>query len=125
MHVEDPSGAFEVADAGALEAALKKRYENDATEMWLYPSDDARPALGIFASGHLADVHYLPSEEHPGFRALGGEGLDRAGTTTFYMGSEPQIVPNRFVVPFSNALDAAREFLRTGERPGCLEWLEL
>jgi hypothetical protein len=125
MHVEDARGALEAEDEASLEAALAVRYDHDANEFWLYGGDGPHPTLGILVRGDLADVHYLPSEGHPGFRSLATQESKAEGTTTFYMGGEQQAAPNQFVVPFSKALEAAKEFLVSRQQPMCLDWFEL
>jgi hypothetical protein len=125
MHVEDSSGAYEIEDAATLEALLTTRNDRDANEFWMYASEETYPMLGIFVRGDLAEVHYLQGEDHAGFRSLGGTGLDPNGKTIFYMGTEEQEAPNRFVVAFRDAVRAAKEFMTTGRRPGSLDWLEL
>jgi immunity protein Imm1 of predicted polymorphic toxin system len=48
-------------------------------------------------------------------------------STTFFINSveEPEEVPNNAVVPFSDALAAAKDFFTTQELPRSVDWFEL
>jgi hypothetical protein len=54
-------------------------------------------------------------------------GLDPTGFTTFFMNSleEKEPMPNEEVVPFSDALAAAKEFFASPVLPPSINWFEL
>jgi hypothetical protein len=85
--------------------------------------------LAIRVTGALADVHYFPNEDHPGFRCLGGDGLPDGGTTTLvFPGCDPatgEETPNEFVVSFETARRIAREFFYSRQMSPGFSWFEL
>jgi hypothetical protein len=76
----------------------------------------------------LANLHFFPPGDHPGFHSVGHvTNVDVRKNTTFFMNSieEPEEVPNDAVVPFSDALAAAKEFFASQELPRSVDWFEL
>ena len=124
------TGSHEAEAEVHLEAILQIRYGGgQANHFWLSHGDARHPAMSIFAKADLASLHFFPTARHPGFRSAGGEalGLEPGGFTIFYMNNvaEEEEVLNDSVVPFSVALVAAKEFLRTAVKPTSLQWFRL
>lgn len=126
MKIEDFGGAYYIKTAEELQGALKRRFGNDANELWLSSNEAKFPALAIMVRGNLCCLHYFPQDGHPGFISQGTE-LDGEGATIFYSGNPnvEQEMPNENVVPFENALNAATEFLVSAGLPRAIDWLEL
>jgi hypothetical protein len=120
---------WQVPDERSLDAALAWRDDRGGAIFWLTPDAQRNPALAIRVSGDMADVHYFPTDGHPGFRCLGGDGLPEGGLTTLvYQGADPasgEQTPNEFVVPFETARAVAREFYRTQQMAAAVSWFEL
>lgn len=128
MLVEDFKGAVEVNTPDELEAALTKRYGRDANSFWLSRPLRRYPSLAMLVMGDVASLNYFPGGGGAGFRSVGHvSGLEAGGMSTFYLDSEEQEQPtlNDSVVPFSDALRAAQEFLASDTLPTAIQWFEL
>jgi hypothetical protein len=128
MRVQDFEQVYEVSDNAGLETALAIRYSDQINTFWLSHGDKRYPVLVLFVNGTLASLHYFPEDRHPGLRSVGkGSGLERQGTTTFFMHGVKDAVPilNDAVMCSSEALMAAREFLTSKNLPQSVEWLDL
>jgi Immunity protein Imm1 len=83
----------------------------------------------ILVNKQLAKLDYFPDEEdHPGYYSIGRVPLLPAdGTTVFFMNSpkEEEHVFNGAIVPFADALVAAKEFLASTQLPPSIKWFEL
>jgi len=111
-----------------LERVLSRRYGNGVNAFWICRKDDERPLLLILVNKALANLHYFPAGNHPGFQSMGQiSGLDPEKYTTFFMNNtkEPEEIPNDAIVPFSDALAAAKEFFASDELPPSIGWFEL
>jgi len=132
VRVEGHHRSWNAVDESALEQILRFRDGVGGGQFWLAHADGAYPAVAIRVSGDLADVHYFPFEGHPGFRALASpsaaEGSCCQSITLVYEGCDPSTgaeSPIEFIVPIATAIDLAKEFHRTGTRPGGASWFEL
>jgi hypothetical protein len=112
-----------------LNGVLAWRDDRAGAIFWLAADEASDPTLAIRVSGSVADVHYFPREGHPGFRALGGNGLPEHGFTTLvYEGADPatgEQCANEFIVTFETAQAIAREFMQTQQMSGATSWFEL
>lgn len=127
LRVEDFYDDCDVTSAVELESALQKRY-GSANSFWLSHDREKYPSISLLVKGDLATVTYFPHDDHPGFTSVGNiEGLDPDGVTVFYLDSptQEQEVLNASVVPFSTALEVAKEFFRSKELPRAIKWFEL
>jgi len=128
MKLEDFKGAEEINDDVELETALKKRYGNDANSFWLTHKSQKYPSMAVLVKGNLASVNYFPEEDSAGFRSVGNvDGLTPGEMSIFYLDSEnqEQEVLNDSIVPFKDAVKAAKEFLTSSKLPTSIQWFEL
>jgi hypothetical protein len=124
--IYDFRGKHEVGSDFEMTFVLAKRNEDGFNEFWLHHGDDKRPCLAILANLDLAYVHYLPKDGHPGFQSLRlASDLDLDGQTMFRCNRDRTPMPNSTVIPFSWALDVAKEFAGSKWLPRCIEWFEL
>src|SRR5689334_2287012 len=109
MYVEHFGGLVEVLDDGALEKIMSARFGDDANEFFLFPAP-RYPLLAVLSRADSACVHYFPTQEHPGFVSMGNE---EGSAVAFYTNtpSERMEVAAEHVIPFSRALEAAKQFL--------------
>jgi hypothetical protein len=127
MRIQELRGQHEVDTAGELERVMLRRYGNDVNAFSISRNGQP-PLLLILVNRALANLHFFPPGDHPGFHSVGHvTGLDRDKYTTFFMNSteEPEVVPNSAVVSFSRALTAAKELLESQELPRSMNWSEL
>jgi len=127
MKIEDFKSATDSANNEEIEKALAKRYGNGVNEFWLSHADSRYPAMSILVKGDIAALNYFPEDQHPGMTSVGKGSWEPDGTTIFYINSEEekQEIPNGMIVPFSLALEAAKEFAANREPPRCIEWFSL
>jgi hypothetical protein len=84
------------------------------------------PALAILVKGGFACVHYFPAVGDPGFLSVGNmSALECRPTVTFATGGTPFEVSTRSILRFADALQVAKEFLRSKELPKSIGWLRL
>lgn len=130
MRVHDFGGTHRVNSMARLEQLLGARFNDQLNEFSLYSDSSIYPLLTIMVKGDLAAIHYFPEDGHAGYVSIGGKtNPDPKKTTTFHIGTldagDTANVPNEFIVPFSEALEVAKEFFRSQELPRSIKWLEL
>jgi Immunity protein Imm1 len=129
MKIQDLSSAiFDASSSVDVERILLKRYDKGVNSFWIYHQPREKPLLLILVNNQLANLHYFPDEEHPGYASIGNvSSLPARGNTVFFMNSpkEEEEVPNDAIVPFAAALAAAKEFLVSTKLPASIEWFEL
>lgn len=118
MTVSTDSGDFEL---NSREEVINFMQSGRRPEFWISGAE-AYPCLAVCVSGDFAAVNF--------FRREGGEmslSYNRAGEqeVTFTAGGEKWTPDPEAVISFQNALARVKEFLDTGERPGCIGWQEL
>jgi hypothetical protein len=130
MKIRDMSGTvFDVANSSDVERILLKRYDRGVNAFWLHHEPRQVPSLLILVNNQLAKLDYFPDEkDHPGYHSIGRVPSPPAdGTTVFFMNNpkEEEHVYNGAIVPFRDALAAAKEFLVSAALPPSIEWFEL
>jgi hypothetical protein len=129
MKIQDMSHTiFDTSSKESVEEILLKRHTKGVNAFWLYHEPRKKPLLLILVKNQLANLHYFPDEEHPGFASVGDmRSLPADDFTLFYMRSpkEEEHISNDLIVPFADALVAAKEFLVSTELPPSIEWFEL
>jgi hypothetical protein len=128
MKIQDLLREHEVNTLGELERVLSQRYGNGMNVFWMSRKKGQRPLLLILVNRALANLHYFPPGDHPGFQSVGNiSTLDPGKYTTFFMNSleEREDIPNNAVILFPDALAAAKEFFARTELPKSVEWFEL
>jgi len=119
-----------ISDEPSLKAALRTRDVRGGNYFSLQPEADDFPCLIIRTDGHLADVGFLPDENHAGFMCTAmAPGLDPDGTSLLvFTHCDPasgELIPNVQVVSIETAVAVATHFLVTQERSPQVEWFEL
>lgn len=130
MKIHDISGTiFDVSTEADVEKILLKRYGDGVNAFLLYHEPRKNLWLSILVKDQLANLNYFPEEEgHPGYHSIGNmPSLPAEGTTVFFMRSlkEEEEVPNDAIVPFADALAAAKGFLVHTALLPSIEWFEL
>ena len=129
MEVEDLSGTHSAHSIAELEQLLGVRFKDQLNHFWLRADGSEFPELAISVKGDLSAIHYFPQKRHAGFVSLGGKlNLDPDKTTTFsisHSAADDAKVRNEFVMPFSEAMNVAKEFFHSQELPRSIEWVEL
>jgi hypothetical protein len=108
-----------------LESVLQRRGESGANHFWLAHDDKQFPVLSFLVTGDVAALHYIPADREAGWRSVGTRG---DGLTRFAISQHPAddvFILNEALVPFSAAVEAAKEFLLSDQRPTSVDWFEL
>jgi|SRR5215472_9672814 len=127
MRIEDYESKHDVADPADIRTVLSKRYSGRNT-FWLFHGDEEFSEMNILVNGELAYVHFFPREGHPGLASVGTLPSLRPGEDMvffLYNSREPIEVMNESVIPFSSAMEAAREFAISKILPKCIRWRSL
>lgn len=108
-----------------LEEVLMIRNKNGLNMFIVGKENDPYPCLNILVNNDWANVNYFQTCNSAGFQCVNSCKPKRQGVTIFCIGSELQECSNEYVIPFSHALKAAKEFYETMTKPICLKWFEL
>jgi hypothetical protein len=129
MKVTDINGIYEPTNLHELETILMRRHGSGYNSFWLSRGDEEYPTLSLLVKDGLATLNYVPEENDAGFRSGGNLADLKAGEmTTFSINSnraDDVVVLNDAVLPFSAALQAAKEFFASRALPQSIEWLRL
>jgi hypothetical protein len=129
MKVIDINGVEEVNNVDDLHTVLARRCEGGFNSYWLSHGEEEHPTLSLLVKGDLATLSYFPKEFDAGFRSVGAlPHLNAGETTTFSISKYPADdvdVLNDAVLPFSVALEAAKDFFNSKDLPQSVEWLRL
>jgi hypothetical protein len=129
MTVVDVEGAHEATNLDTLETCLWKRQGGECNSFWLSQGPETYPRLSLLVTGKLATLHYLPEQDDAGYASVGRmEALEPGKTITFAMSNnraDDVIILNDAVLPFSLALEAAKQFFLSQNLPRAVEWRRL
>lgn len=130
MIVHDFGGTHRVHSIAELEPLLGARFKHQMNEFSLRPDSTVYPLIKIYVRGDLGAMYYIPEDGEAGYASVGGKmNLDPDKMTTFSIDNrdpgESIDVWNRFVIPFSKAVEVAKEFFHSEELPRSIEWFEL
>jgi len=126
MHVRWLGGESEVHDEISLREALGPRVDGRYNEFLCW-HQEGYPLLAVWVNGEVACVAFWRGpdlmEEYSkadGVVPVFGSTEVRSGTPT-----NVDERPNAYVVKRDAAISAALEFMRTGEKPAAVEWVQL
>jgi hypothetical protein len=129
MIIEHFGGEVKCNTIEELGSVLQMRYGDGVNEYWIYISDETRnPCLAVLVKDNYANLTYFPEDGHPGFQSVGKDtGLDSEVIVMFNCNSpgEEMEISADYVVPFSVAIQAVKEFFAAQIMSKCLEWDEL
>lgn len=129
MRVTDIAGVYQATAIAELERLLMLRIDECYNSFWISQDNTQYPTLSILVKNELATLHFMANEFEAGCRSMGGiEHPDTAGHSVFSISrdsGDDVTVTNDAIVPFADALSAAKEFFETGALPQCIKWLEL
>ena len=109
-----------------LESALMIRFDGKHNHFWI-AGNERYPCLEVLVNGELSSLIYYP-EESCCMQSIGGTlGLNIEENTLFCQGFVTELceIANEFVIPFSKALEATKEFyLANCQKPSDINWYE-
>jgi len=129
MKVHDFGGTHKVQSIAELEQRLGVRFNDEQNGFGISPDSSKYPRLFIYVKGDLAVIYYHRGDDRAGYVSVGGKmNLDPKEMTNFSIhrsDSDSIDVFNDSIVPFSEALEVAKEFFQSQELPRSIEWFEL
>jgi hypothetical protein len=131
MQIADINAVHDVKDIAELELLLASRIEGCVNSFWLRQDNREFPKLSILVKDDFAAIYYLPQECEAGYCSKGevaSLGLEPGSCTAFSISrnsGDDVEVANEVLLPFCDALSAAKEFFYSGSLPECINWLEL
>ena len=130
MEVIDFGGTHSAHSVEQLQQLLGARFKHEMNEFKLCAEERPYPVLVIYASGRdIAALYYVPKRREPGYMSVGGQlNLDPEKATPFSVDNlspESIEIRNGFIVPFSKAVEVAKEFFHSQELPRSIEWYAL
>jgi hypothetical protein len=127
--VSDFGGDHSVHSVAQLEQRLGVRFQDEQNLFYLTPDSSDYPALTVHVRGDPAAIYYYRGGGQGLYVSVGGKmNLNPKEWTTFSIDradSDPIDVFNVSIVPFSEALEAAKEFFHSQELPRSIEWRQL
>jgi hypothetical protein len=127
MRIEDFETIYQATETKEIEAILSKRYDDGLNGFWLSHGSERYPLIILVVKRDLANLHYFPKEDHPGFASVGHmESLNSDDSTEFFLHPDQTVgIWNQAIIPFSDALKAAKEFSVSPTLPKSIPWDEL
>lgn len=120
MQIANCNGDFECSSWKELEDLIRKSALNPLDDIWLSGDDEEEPCLAILLNGKDACVHYF-YDEGDMWQSVGYG--DKA--VEFVSNGEKSKMPADAVISLEQALECAKQFYDTLDRPDCVEWREL
>lgn len=120
MRIASCSGDFECCSWNELDNFIKKSSLNPLDDIWLYGTADY-PCLAILLNGKDACVHYFLNDKGDMWQSVGYGDTDVA----FLSHGNQLEMPADSVISLDKAIECAKQFYATLEKPNCIEWREL
>lgn len=89
-------------------------------DIWLL-ANGGHPCLAAIVSGHLAVLHFFLNDNGDMYQSIGRHTED----IELQVNGEIMLMSSDAIIPVDKALDAARQFCNTFERPTCIDWRDL
>lgn len=120
MIIESHKGEFECHSWTELENFIKESALNPFDDIWIR-REHAYPCLAILVNGEFACVHYFLNDNGDMWQSVGSGDED----VTFICGGEESELPADAVISIREAIECAKEFYESPQRPRCTEWRDL
>lgn len=111
------NGLFEVCSEKEI-SDFFENMPNDINEMWL--SQKEYPCMAILIHGEYANVHFFLDECNM-WQSVGNCDTDME----FIMNGTAQIISKEYIIPLKKAVEGAKFFWLSEEKPDCIEREEL
>ncbi len=120
MRITNNKGDFECHSWGELENLIKESALNPFDDIWI-SGDREYPCLAVLVNADFACVHYFLNEDGDVWQSVGYGDKD----VTFVCGGQESDIPADCVISIDKAIECAKEFYQSPERPRCIAWREL
>lgn len=121
MNFANHEGDFECHTWEELEKLIRKSSFSPFDDIWINGNTEY-PCLAILLNGNYACVHYFLNDQGDMWQSVGHGDIDVA----FVAGNgDKSDMPSDCVISLEEAIDCAKQFYDTLEKPTCIEWREL
>lgn len=120
MNIANCNGDFECHLWNELESLIRNSALNPFDDIWLNRGADY-PCLAILINRTYACVHYFLNGEGDMWQSVGYGDKDVA----FISNGDKSDMPADSVIPLDKAIECAKYFYDTLDKPNCIEWREL
>ncbi len=120
MKIANCNGDFECNTRKELENFIMKSSLNKFDEIWLSENDDY-PCLVILLNGDYACVHYFLNDQGDMWQSVGYGDKD----ISFVINGDRTDMPADCIISLDKAIECAKQFYDTFDKPSCIEWEEL
>ncbi len=119
-NIANCKGNFKCQSWNELKDFITKSSFNSLDDIWINGNDDY-PCLAILINREHACVHYFLDGDGNMWQSVGYGKEDVA----FVCNGEKSVMPANSVISLDKALECAKQFFQTLERPSCIEWRDL
>lgn len=121
MKIANCNGDFDCHSWSELEDVILKNLSlNLYDDIWLNGEEDY-PCLAILMNGNHACLHYFPDDGGNMWQSVGNDNE----AVVFFSNGEKICMPADSVISLDKAMECARQFFETLNKPDCIEWREL
>lgn len=120
VNIANSSGDFKCQSWNELKDLLSKSAINSFDDVWI-SGEKEYPCLAILINGNDACIHYFLDDEGNMWQSVGYGREDIA----FFSNGERCDMPADSVVSLDIAMECAKQFIETLDKPRCIEWREL
>lgn len=121
MHIANCNGNFECHSWTELEDFIRKSSSNPFDDIWLNGKADY-PCLAILLNGTYTCVHYFLNAHGDMWQSVGYGNKD----VTFVSSNNDRAnMPADCIISLDKAIECAKQFYDTPDKPNCIDWREL
>lgn len=120
MYIANCNGDFECHSWQELENIMKKCSLKPFDDIWINKDVDY-PCLAILINENYACVHYFLNDAGDMWQSVGYGDKD----VVFVSNGDKSDMPADCVISLDKAIECAKEFYHTLDRPSCIEWRRL
>lgn len=120
MRLSNHTGDFTCHSWKELKNFIEESSSNPFDDIWV-SGDRDYPCLSILVHGDFACVHYFLNDNGDMWQSVGYGDKD----VQFVSGGEESEMPADSVISIGEAVECAKEFYESLQKPNCIEWREL
>lgn len=121
MQLSCKLGIKEIAQTADLDSYINACASLGSDDLWLYGTAEY-PCLALLINEQTACIHYFASSAQC-YQSLNETGSYK--TIEFYMENQELSLPGSAILPLSKAIECAKQFFLSQNKPSCIKWLKL
>ena len=120
MNVSNCNGDFELHSWKDLEKQIRKSSTYPFDDIWI-SGETEYPCLSILINDQYTCVHYFLNNQGDMWQSIGYGSED----ISFESNGEKSDMPADAIISLDLAIECAKQFFETHEKPICIEWRDL